>query len=1118
VELQRILSAMKREGLSLASAAPVLLQAKEEVVGLMITASRVPWQFSEAELQLLTSIGQQIAVAIENARLYEAAQRELTERKRAEEALRESEQRFRDVARTTGDWIWEVDAEGRYTYASPVVEQVLGYTPEDVLGRHYYDFFHPDEQEELKTLAQETFQRKEPFVQFLNPNVHQDGRTVILETTGLPLTDGEGNLLGYRGADRDVTARVWSEETLHALNAAAAAIQRAARTPEAVFTAIMEQLQALGLTGAVVLLDERREQFIIRYPVVASEALAQAEKLIGFKAVGYTFPVEQLPFGRQVLAGEAVFVPDVAALLAPVVPALVRPLMPTAMRLLEMPRGVVAPLSVAGKIISFLGVSGDRLTKADMPAVTAFANQMAAALENARLFEAAQRRAAQLEAIGEAGRQITSLLELDPLLDRIVNLIHEAFSYRYVNVLLVDPARGELALRAGAGYEVETAKALRLRVGEEGICGWVAASGEPLLVDDVSQEPRYYPVEVLADTRSELAVPIWLKDQVIGVLDVQSAELGAFDEEDLFALQTLADQVSVAIENARLYEETRKHTQELRRRAERLALLNSISTTISSGLELDRILQAAVKGLATIFEVDRWGVVLFDQQLRYARLVAQRPTGDGAGEEMTFPLESGEFLEQIMAVRQPVAIRDVRELPLPARIGEALARRGIKSMLIAALTVKEEVAGLVLLSATGEPREFTSAEVELAQTIANQVSIAIENARLYLAQKEEAEISETLLRVAATISSLTDLDELLKTTLKLTVELLKADRSIIWLWDEGQEVFFPREVHGFSGPMSPGLKDLELSPKEVPILGELLRRKAPVAVDDALRTTLIPQPLVKAFEIKSILGVPVIYQEQLLGALGVSHVREARCFTEKEIALATGIANQAAIAIENARLFEVAQQELAERKRAEEELQHTLERLRKAMGGIIQAMALAVEMKDAYTAGHQRRVADLARAIATEMGLSEEQIDGIRMAGVIHDIGKITVPAEILSKPVALSDLEYGLIKVHSQVGYDILKEIEFPWPVAEMVLQHHERMDGSGYPQGLSGDEIMLEARILAVADVVEAMASYRPYRPPRGMDKALEEISQNGGVLYDSEVVDACLRLFTEKGFKLE
>jgi PAS domain S-box-containing protein/putative nucleotidyltransferase with HDIG domain len=210
--------------------------------------------------------------------------------------------------------------------------------------------------------------------------------------------------------------------------------------------------------------------------------------------------------------------------------------------------------------------------------------------------------------------------------------------------------------------------------------------------------------------------------------------------------------------------------------------------------------------------------------------------------------------------------------------------------------------------------------------------------------------------------------------------------------------------------------------------------------------------------------------------------------------------------------------DITERKQAEEELKQSFEKLQRIFEGTVHALASAVEMRDPYTAGHQRRVANLACAIAKEMGLSEEQISGLRMAGLIHDIGKISVPVQILSKRGGLNDLEFDMIKTHPQVGHDILKTIEFPWPVAQIVLQHHERMDGSGYPAGLSGEGILMEARILSVADVVEAMASHRPYRSALGVDKALEEISQNRGVLYDPEVVDACLKLFTEKGFTFE
>ena len=209
--------------------------------------------------------------------------------------------------------------------------------------------------------------------------------------------------------------------------------------------------------------------------------------------------------------------------------------------------------------------------------------------------------------------------------------------------------------------------------------------------------------------------------------------------------------------------------------------------------------------------------------------------------------------------------------------------------------------------------------------------------------------------------------------------------------------------------------------------------------------------------------------------------------------------------------------DVTERIRAEKEVRETLKKLRSAMGGIIQAMTLTVESRDPYTAGHQKRVSNLARFIAQEMGMSKDQIEAIRIAGLVHDLGKISVPAEILSKPSRLSDIEFKLIEVHPQTSYDILKDIDFPWPIARIVLQHHERMDGSGYPDGLKGDEILMEAKVLMVADVVEAIASHRPYRPAYGIDFALDEIEKNKGILYDSEIVDACLRLFKEKGFKL-
>lgn len=216
------------------------------------------------------------------------------------------------------------------------------------------------------------------------------------------------------------------------------------------------------------------------------------------------------------------------------------------------------------------------------------------------------------------------------------------------------------------------------------------------------------------------------------------------------------------------------------------------------------------------------------------------------------------------------------------------------------------------------------------------------------------------------------------------------------------------------------------------------------------------------------------------------------------------------------REYQTIVKDITRQKHDQQKLEKTLEMVRGNLNGVIRLVVQIVEKRDPYTAGHQRRVTDLARTIGMEMNLSESQIDAIRMAGRIHDIGKISLPAEILNKPGGLSEIEMSILKTHAGIAYDILTEIEWPQPIPEIVLQHHERMDGSGYPQGLSNGDILIEARILGVADVVESMNSFRPYRPSLGIEMALEEISRNRGILYDADVVDACLRLFREKGFR--
>ncbi|PKN37422.1 MAG: hypothetical protein CVU62_10560 [Deltaproteobacteria bacterium HGW-Deltaproteobacteria-2] len=311
--------------------------------------------------------------------------------------------------------------------------------------------------------------------------------------------------------------------------------------------------------------------------------------------------------------------------------------------------------------------------------------------------------------------------------------------------------------------------------------------------------------------------------------------------------------------------------------------------------------------------------------------------------------------------------------------------------------------------------------------------------------------------------------------------------------------------------MDLNLKITYISPSVEKLLGYNLEELKQLSLDKLLTATSLPQAI-ELFSVELSKALPTSKPSFLKHLVEF----EFRCKNGKTL---WGECSFSFIRDKNGKPVSILGEgrDITERKLAEDKLQQTLKSLEKAVGVTIEVLVTALEARDPYTAGHQCRVTNLACAIAAEMGLDQGSIEGLRMAGSIHDIGKLSIPAEILTKPTKLTDIEFSLIKVHSQTGYDMLKDLESPWSLAQIVQQHHERVDGSGYPKNLKLDEILMEARILAVADVVEAMASHRPYRAALGIEKALEEIERNKGILYDTAVVDACLKLFQEKDYKL-
>jgi putative nucleotidyltransferase with HDIG domain len=361
-------------------------------------------------------------------------------------------------------------------------------------------------------------------------------------------------------------------------------------------------------------------------------------------------------------------------------------------------------------------------------------------------------------------------------------------------------------------------------------------------------------------------------------------------------------------------------------------------------------------------------------------------------------------------------------------------------------------------------------------------------------------------------SRIPDVDGLMDLILTRAAGTVEADHGFFFQYDPGAEILELKKALGFFNEhigyqMEQGAG----------LMGKVLQTGEPKAVND-YQAWEGRHPDPRWNPIRAIAAIPIAYNGYVAGEIGFVHTEAGKQFNNDDMIALTQFAALANTALTNAKLSSLAQQAHDERTVLEEQLRKKNDQLHETFISVVNALASAIEMKDPYTAAHQRWVTRLACAVAGEMGLGKEQVEGLRMAGLTHDIGKMNVPTEFLIKPGLLSEIEYETIKVHPQSGYDIVKQIAFPWPVAQIILQHHERMDGSGYPQGLAGTEILLEARILAVADVAEAMASHRPYRDAHGLKLAIEEISHNRGILYDPEAVDACLRVFQEKGFTFE
>jgi putative nucleotidyltransferase with HDIG domain len=726
----------------------------------------------------------------------------------------------------------------------------------------------------------------------------------------------------------------------------------------------------------------------------------------------------------------------------------------------------------------------------DTRLATLFASRAAVAIEGATLFAERERRIEQFAALHDVSLKVLAEIDLSEVLPIIVQQATHLLDAQAGAIDMLDPESQRLEMTVSWGYTKDYS-GIRLALGE-GVAGKVAQTREPLTVDDYAHWDGRVPEVDRREIQAALGVPLKRGNELMGVLTIDRRVAHPFDEDDVRLATLFANQAAIALDNARSLAASQKRVAEL-------TALREISLQLTQSLDLSTVLDTIASSAVELVKASDAHIFLYDEDKEEFTFGTGVWAPDQEGEIFTEVRKNG-LTATVVGLGEPVVISQASADPL------CRDDWGLEAIAGFPLKQADMVLG-VFNVAFLEPHTFDEDELRVLTLLADQAAVAIENARLYQETDRRLKESTILQELSRLVSSSLEPARVFQTVVEtLALGFGYSMVSIYTIEGEGLRLgaevgYEPSEVFDFI-------------PWDKGVIGRVARNGEAELLYDV---TQDPDFLEAAPGVVSEICVPIKKDSEVLGVLNVESTA-SEPLTIADLNLISSMGHQVSVAIQNAQLYQAAQRELEERKRAEEELQQSFDRLRTTLEGTVNALAALAEARDPYTAGHQQRVAHLASAIADEIGLPEEEVLGIRMAGLVHDIGKIYVPAEILSKPTKLTEIEMEMIRIHPLTAYEILTTVEFPWPVAEIVYQHHEKIDGSGYPRGLVGHEMLLAARVLCVADIVEAMASNRPYRPAYGIEEALQEISQHSGTFYEADAVDACLKLFREKGFKLQ
>jgi PAS domain S-box-containing protein len=741
---------------------------------------------------------------------------------------------------------------------------------------------------------------------------------------------------------------------------------------------------------------------------------------------------------------------------------------------------LVVPMIRGDRVIGNIDLQSPRVGAfdgADLSFLRALADEAAIALENARLFKETHQRAQRQAALYQISTTLARVRGVQETCEAVARAMRDALNYPNLEIFLLDPKTGDRVLQVQFGAD-NVQKNWRIPPGE-GVSEKAILTGKLQYWRDVTREPRYVPA--LRDSRSEVDVPIKINDSVLGVLIVEDTGVDAFNAEDFDVLQTVANQLAVALENARLFGETRQRLDELE-------AINKVSTALRAATALEEMFPLLLDEALNLLKTDIGILSLYDPESDALHRVVAR----GMPEDTPrVPIRPGEgIMGQVFATGEAHVSREYVNDPLLFETTRDRAKVGWGGVCVPVRTA-EEVIGVLSVSVP-LPREITPVEVHLLTTLAEMAGNAIHRMRLHEQTERRLERLTALRAVDTAIVSSFDLGFTLNVLVNHIITQLEVDAASILLFNEHTQILEYAAGRGFRtkgiershlrlGEGYAGRAALERRVTSCPDLREVGNARARLRL-------LAGEGFVAYF------GVPLIAKGQIKGVLDIFH-RTSLNPDQEWLGFLETLAGQAALAIDNAELFN--------------HLQRANTELSLAYDATIEGWSHALDLRDRETEGHTRRVAEMTVQLAQMIGVSKEELVHIRRGALLHDIGKMGTPDNILHKPGPLTDAEWEIMHQHPVYAYEFLSPIVYLRPALDIPHCHHEKWDGTGYPRGLAAEQIPLAARIFAVVDVWDALRSDRPYRSAWAEEQVLEYLRDQVGKHFDPKVAEAFLRL---------